>query len=104
MNFYKCHNVPSPSATIKKKASIQIKTKWSQKDINHLNRSFHEIEEGGTLLKSFYEASIELIPKLDKGTTGERERKREERERKREVKRILHYREISLINRDKNSP
>ena len=31
-----------------------------------LFKLFHEIEEEGTLPKSFYEASITLLPKLDK--------------------------------------
>jgi abortive infection bacteriophage resistance protein len=42
---------------------------------------FHEIERDGTLLNSFWEASITLIPKLNKDT-----HKKE------------NYRSISLIN------
>jgi hypothetical protein len=46
-----------------------------------LFKFFHEIEREGTLPKSFYQASIILIPKLDKDThthiqTPTRERKR----------------------------
>ena len=48
-----------------------------------LLKLFHNIAEGGTLPNSFYEATITLIPKLDKDVTNK------------EI-----YRPISLMNRD----
>jgi hypothetical protein len=51
-----------------------------------LLKHFHEIEREGTLPNSFYEASITLIPKLNKDTS-----KKE------------NYRLISLMNIDKKS-
>jgi hypothetical protein len=40
-----------------------------EKLIPTLLKLFHEIEREGTLSNSFYEASITLIPKLDKDTS-----------------------------------
>jgi hypothetical protein len=42
---------------------------YKDKLIPSLSELFHEIEREGTLPKSFYEASVTLIPKPDKYTS-----------------------------------
>ena len=64
-------------------ASQVNSTKYLEELIHILLKLFQKIEEEGTLPKSFYEATITLIPKQGKDTT-----KKE------------NYRQISLINID----
>jgi hypothetical protein len=42
---------------------------FKEEQIPTLLKLFHEIEREGTLLNSFYEANITLIPKPDKDTS-----------------------------------
>lgn len=49
--------------------SVENSTQILKELIPTLHNLFQKIEEGGTLLNSFYEASNSLIPKLDKEST-----------------------------------
>ena len=61
-----------------------------------LLRLFQKIAEEGTLPKSFYKATITLIPKPDKDNTPKTKKK----ERKKNNQRKENYRSISLMNID----
>ena len=50
--------------------SLVHSTKYlNEKIIPILHKCFHKVQEGGTLLNSFYEVSITLISKPDKDIT-----------------------------------
>ena len=66
-------------------SSLGKSTKHTKKNILILLKLFQKIKEEGTLPNSFYEATITLIPKLDKDTTKN-----------------VNYKAISLMNIDAN--
>jgi hypothetical protein len=49
--------------------AVEFYQTFKEEQISTLLKLFHVTEREGALPKSFYEASITLIPKLDKGIT-----------------------------------
>jgi hypothetical protein len=59
-------SLPRKKSTRRDRLSAEFYQTFKEELITTFLKLFHEIEREGTLLNSFYEASITLIPKLDK--------------------------------------